>query len=669
MKQMERQILSYYIKQIACSTFEPEDERMFFSQIAPLGSELFGIDLQEQWHHRESNEKMEHLRRVFQERTTVHDLFHQDSPDVPKMDSMPSDPKIDALVRAFALPKKCEPLLRLLIYKQKIPGVRNLYRAVTGSRGFRDVFLVSDYEAIAALTGLEFSDVEDNLSSAGAFIDRGILADNYGDLKFNPRFLKLLDQGFSTSNQIINHLIGSPQVTTLTPDDFSYLSHDFDMLKNILSSALKTKQRGVNILLYGHPGCGKTELAKVLCQSIGAKLYATSDKNSDKDHRMSDMAQVQSILQRFRKSVIVFDEAEDVFSFNPFTRNAPSKLFLNRRLETNVCPVIWITNNMADMDSAFVRRFSAVLNVPDPDTRARMNTWRSVMTRHNITVSDEQISDLTRRFDVPVALIDTAAKNAKLTGDNTIIEYTLDNLHRALTGRSAKNVSDEVFNTELLNTDTDLIELANRIKDQKLTRFSMCLYGAPGTGKTAFANHLGQVLGMPIIKKRVSDIQSMYVGETEKNIARAFDEANRKKAILVFDEADSFLRSRQSAHRSWEVSHVNEMLTQMESAQYPFICTTNLMSSLDTASLRRFLFKVKYDYLTPSQVVLAFRHFFNLNPDASRISHLTHLAPGDFAVVSRQAQLLGITEEAELIRRLESEQNQKPEAKHVKIGF
>ena len=61
--------------------------------------------------------------------------------------------------------------------------------------------------------------------------------------------------------------------------------------------------------------------------------------------------------------------------------------------------------------------------------------------------------------------------------------------------------------------------------------------------------------------------------------------------------------------------------------------------------------------------------FFDLTVSESDVRNLTHLTPGDFAVVSRQAQLLGITEEAELIRRLESEQNQKPEAKHVKIGF
>ena len=98
---------------------------------------------------------------------------------------------------------------------------------------------------------------------------------------------------------------------------------------------------------------------------------------------------------------------------------------------------------------------------------------------------------------------------------------------------------------------------------------------------------------MKIIQKRASDLKDKYVGETEKRIAAAFAQAADQNAILVFDEADSFLRSRTSAQTSWEVSAVNEMLTQMENSQVPFICTTNLMKDIDNASLRRFLFKIK----------------------------------------------------------------------------
>ena len=64
----------------------------------------------------------------------------------------------------------------------------------------------------------------------------------------------------------------------------------------------------------------------------------------------------------------------------------------------------------------------------------------------------------------------------------------------------------------------------------------------PGTGKTAWAHYLGRVLGKRVIVKRCSDLLDCFVGMTEKKIAAAFEEAKTENAILVMDEADSFLQ-------------------------------------------------------------------------------------------------------------------------------
>ena len=120
----------------------------------------------------------------------------------------------------------------------------------------------------------------------------------------------------------------------------------------------------------------------------------------------------------------------------------------------------------------------------------------------------------------------------------------------------------------------DMANLSEKIKQSGKMNFSLCLYGFPGTGKSAFCKHLCEVLGIEVLLKRASDLISPYIGETEKNIANAFAEAKSKKAMLIFDEADTFLQDRTTAVRGWEISQVNEMLTQMESAEYPFACTT-----------------------------------------------------------------------------------------------
>ena len=101
-------------------------------------------------------------------------------------------------------------------------------------------------------------------------------------------------------------------------------------------------------------------------------------------------------------------------------------------------------------------------------------------------------------------------------------------------------------------------------RPQTPRNWSLCLHGAPGTGKSLFARHLADRLGLPVMQKRASDLLSMWVGESEKEIANAFAAARTQGAMLAIDEADSLLADRRGAVRSWEVTQVNEMLTWME---------------------------------------------------------------------------------------------------------
>jgi hypothetical protein len=98
------------------------------------------------------------------------------------------------------------------------------------------------------------------------------------------------------------------------------------------------------------------------------------------------------------------------------------------------------------------------------------------------------------------------------------------------------------------------------------------------------ARHLAERLDLDLVEKRFSDLSSMWLGESEKAIAAAFEEAADLRAFLILDEADSLLRDRAAAHHSWEITQVNEMLTQMERHPYPFACTTNAPELLDTAA-------------------------------------------------------------------------------------
>ena len=142
---------------------------------------------------------------------------------------------------------------------------------------------------------------------------------------------------------------------------------------------------------------------------------------------------------------------------------------------------------------------------------------------------------------------------------------------------------------------------------------------------------------MEVMQQRASDLLSCWVGESEKQIAAAFQTARARRAMLVIDEADSLLSDRREAVRSWEITQVNEMLTWMESHPLPFVCTTNLMDRLDQASLRRFTLKLRFEPLNPVQAALAFERFFGVVSPRQLADGLT---PGDFATVRRKRDLL-----------------------------
>ena len=263
-------------------------------------------------------------------------------------------------------------------------------------------------------------------------------------------------------------------------------------------------------------------------------------------------------------------------------------------------------------------------------------------------------------------------------GDENDFEELIENVAKVVTKKEEVKKQEKTSNTnysiDLVNADMDMANLSEKIKQSGKMNFSLCLYGFPGTGKSAFCKHLCEVLGIEVLLKRASDLISPYVGETEKNIANAFAEAKSKKAMLIFDEADTFLQDRTTAVRGWEISQVNEMLTQMETAEYPFACTTNLLDTLDEASLRRFTFKIKFNFMTNQQVNKAMEHFFGgvkgINKEGIKID-IKGLTVGDFATVKKKADFLNISDISEIIRMLNEEVKIKkiPELNKNTIGF
>lgn len=125
--------------------------------------------------------------------------------------------------------------------------------------------------------------------------------------------------------------------------------------------------------------------------------------------------------------------------------------------------------------------------------------------------------------------------------------------------------------------------------------------GPPGTGKTLAANVMAKELGKKLLMVRYDQVQSMWVGETEKHIQRIFNLASKKNAVLFFDEADAIALNRVTLEKSWEMSQVNTLLKELERFDGVCIFATNFATKYDPAFERRLTMHIDFAMPDKSQ--------------------------------------------------------------------
>lgn len=498
----------------------------------------------------------------------------------------------------------------------------------------------------------------------------------------------------SSIDDLVRFAVSRSAEPRLTREDYSHLTKDFDLLVRYLGAAKDQALTGVNVLLYGPPGVGKTEFVRLMAYELGMRLY---EVNMDTQGtapltargRFDAYLLNQRVFARDRNVLVLFDEIEDVFPRQVFPPDQAKpagrdKAWVNRLLEANPVPAFWVANRIDQIDPAYLRRFDCVIEMRVPPRSVR----RRVAGRYldGLPVSEAWLARQAEIEKLTPALMEKASKVARHLDhqDGLGIEQHLDRLISGALeaqGIPAKTRYPEpsCYRLDYLNTSVELHLLPTSLR--QVGRGQLLLHGAPGTGKTAFGHYLARELDRPLMVRRASDIQSMWIGETEKNIARMFREATEEESVLLLDEADSFLQDRRQALRSWEVSQVNELLTQMECFEGVFLCVTNFIEHLEVASIRRFGLKVRFDYLTVEQRCVLFEELcreLDGGPmdDLTRakvhraLVGLSNLTPGDFAAVRQRAGLLGRTATAtNLLEALQEESGLKPDGQKRKIGF
>ena len=518
------------------------------------------------------------------------------------------------------------------------------------------------------------------------FIQSPSLTDT-GDIALSEEQVRLLTRTkLKTIEAYLDRLLKESPSATFTLKDFSHL--DIETLHDYLRGAIKQRVSGVNILIYGDAGTGKTELARTLAHTLSMSLYETRTTNTNNKQieerydeegnsrlRLQYLSSMQGMLANHPTSMFVVDECESIFldSDQYFAKDT-----LHRLMESNPVPCIWITNHVMCLESSFIRRFKIVQEVGAIEGKYIQPLAKQAFK--GLRLKQPYIDNLLTTSNITPSHIGNAAHVAKTMGRTgqsaeLVVSGVIQNTLKAasLLDAPLRYTSEMPFDVSLLNIKQGketVKQIGAALTNHAPVR--ILLSGEPGTGKTAYAHYLSQLYDLELVSVRCSDILSKYIGESETNIANIFHDAQQHGNALLLDEVDSILVSRERVTEQHNIQLINELLTQIECFEQPVFAATNYATLLDKAVLRRFDFKLEALCLTHEQRITLFKRVLSLKQltrfEQQQLSTLTQLTAGDFAIVARRMRFQPDGDFRQQALALLIEENRHKQPNHP-IGF
>ena len=605
---------------------------------------------------------------------------------------------LDALALQVGLEKNETELLGLAVLFHVEPIAERLTNILGELRGHRIG------RVLAAMLKLPCDQVDNLLRSSAALYTTGLLqvqSHNEGGLRW---LIDLLTKSFPYEMMkpqqdlrvLLQDYIHPMTPTYLSAEDYAHAFEDVRLCTSLLKGALERKSTGVNILVWGVPGAGKTEIAKMIAAQLHVQLLEVSPQDVQGDP-ISPAQRIRnySVAQKFyadKPCLILFDECEEVMAFrstfSPVVEGekVPRKSWINKTLETNAIPTIWISNSVDAFDSAYLRRFIICVELKVPPLAQRKKMVEQALGNK---ISPEAQVRIAKHSEITPGLFAKAAEVLEIMADfstpmdqeerdEQVIHLLSSTLKaqgkQSIEAHPDKKSPQKHFELDWLNADVDLHQMCESLRKTRSGR--IVLSGIPGTGKTALGAWLAKELDMPHLSYKVSDLLSPYLGETEQKIAAAFAMAREQNALLQIDEVDSFLQERKSAVRHWETTQVNQMLTELDNYDGLFIASTNFRQNLDKASLRRFDLLIELFGLKPEkarQMFIKTCDDLGLsgadNVPAIRFAGLGQLTPGDFEQLSRRSRLIALQSAEKVLEALRDSMNQKSPQDTRPMGF
>lgn len=446
----------------------------------------------------------------------------------------------------------------------------------------------------------------------------------------------LLSQYLRPDERIVDYLLDSDDVDfrlrhhvrTLEPqrsmEDLLFPSDFKDRLTALLDRGSAADSKDIIFYFQGSYGVGKRSLAEALCRELGIGLLVVDGK-ALQNAGEPDFSEAVDLVAReaMLQGSALYWQGFD--SLSALENQAPLKTFM-RGLEGLPSPIFLAGDTPWEPFEGLSSASFFRIEFQRPSFSQRIELWAAALKGKTDLAPDVDFGTLAGKFRLSGGQIRAAAATAHslaIWKDPGSGQISMTDLYEACRLHSNQKLRVLARKITPIHTWDDIILPEDRLERLKeicsSVRYRARVYsewgfakklsmgkglnilfaGPSGTGKTMAAEIMAGTLGLELYKIDLSSVVSKYIGETEKNLARIFNEAETSNAILFFDEADALFGRRseiRDSHDRYANIEVSYLLQRMEEYDGIVILATNLRKNMDEAFVRRMQFTVEFPF-------------------------------------------------------------------------